>query len=119
MDESIIDVSKTPTEAWEQIAKSNEELQYWTDAYLKHSMNSDKNGWYVYRGRWRGYVKEKRHPYYDTVRLFYWKQHAVQRRNKELQERDQLIEILMKRINSMAPYVEKYKNKLEKEVVQS
>ena len=73
--DDIIDYNISATEAWNQM--SNEMLVYWTDAYLKHSLQEEKNGWYVYRKRWRKYVKEKKHPHYDTVRLFHWKQHTA------------------------------------------
>lgn len=67
----------TASEAWEIIANGpNSVLEYWIDAYLKHSMDEERNGWYVYRKRWRGYVKWRKQPYYDVVRLFYWKQHT-------------------------------------------
>lgn len=78
MAEEMFDMSMTASEAWEEIANGpNSVLEYWIDAYLKHAMDEDRNGWYVYRKRWRGYVRHRKNPYYDVVRLFYWKNHSA------------------------------------------
>jgi hypothetical protein len=118
--DDIIDTSKSATEAWETMG--NDLLVYWTDAYLKHSMDEEKNGYFVYRKRWRKYVKEKRHPYYDTVRLFYWKQHTCIKGNKELElykdkaERYQgmIMKMMAERFNGNQALIEEAQKRLAK-----
>lgn len=111
--DDIIDTSKSATEAWN--AMGNDLLVYWTDAYLKHSLEEEKNGFYVYRKRWRKYVLQKKHPHYDTVRLFYWKNHTIVTGNKELVlYKDMVLKMMAEKLNGHAELIAESEKRLAK-----
>ena len=68
--EELLDM--TPEDAWDHLFKEgNRLLDIQIELYLKSNHDHQKNGWHVYLGRWKKYVREKKQPYYDVVRLYY------------------------------------------------